>query len=51
MTGAPVFITPTFETDDPELGWMNTIQAVANGIRDGTELVYELFELASPREG
>jgi hypothetical protein len=45
-TGAPVFITPTFETDDPNLAWLNTIQAVGKGIRVGTTLVYELYELA-----
>lgn len=45
VTGAPVFVTPTFETDDPELAWLNTIQAVGKGIRDGSQLVYELYEL------
>jgi hypothetical protein len=45
ITGAPVFIVPTFETDDPALAWMNTIQAVGKGIRDGSSLVYELYEL------
>jgi hypothetical protein len=45
-TGAPVFIVPTFETDDPVLRWLNTIQAVGKGIRDGSSLVYSLYELA-----
>ena len=45
VTGAPVFVTPTFETDDPELAWLNTIQAVGKGIRNGSHLEYELFEL------
>lgn len=45
VTGAPVFVTPTFETDDPDLAWLNTIQAVGKGIRDGSELVYEFYEL------
>ena len=44
-TGAPVFVTPTFETDDPELAWLNTIQAVGKGIRENSELVYEFYEL------
>jgi hypothetical protein len=44
-TGAPVFITPTFETDDPQLQWLNHVQAVGKGIRDGTTLTYELYEL------
>jgi hypothetical protein len=46
VTGTPVFIVPTFETDDPALLWMNTIQAVGKGVRDGSSLVYELYELA-----
>jgi hypothetical protein len=45
-TGAPVYITPTFETDDPDLSWLNHIQAVGKGTRDGKVLVYELYELA-----
>jgi hypothetical protein len=45
VTGSPVFVTPIFETDDPDLGWMNTIQGVGKGIRDGSTLVYEFFEL------
>jgi hypothetical protein len=46
ITGAPVYIVPTFETDDPALAWLNTIQAVGKGIRSGSSLVYELYELA-----
>jgi hypothetical protein len=45
VTGTPVFVTPTFETDDVDLAWLNTIQAVGKGIRDGSSLVYELYEL------
>lgn len=44
-TGAPVYITPVFETDDPELGWLNSMQGVGKGVRDGSLLTYELFEL------
>jgi hypothetical protein len=44
-TGAPVYITPTFETDDPDLRWLNHAQAVGKGVRDGTTLSYELYEL------
>ena len=44
-TGAPVYVVPTFETDDPGYGWLNTIQAVGKGIRSDTALVYELYEL------
>jgi len=46
VTGTPVYVTPTFETDDPALAWLNTIQAVGKGIRDGSSLVYEFHELA-----
>jgi hypothetical protein len=44
-TGAPVYVVPTFETDDPELAWLNKIQAVGKGIRNDTSLIYELYEL------
>ncbi len=44
-TGAPVYVTPTFETDDPALAWLNTVQAVGKGIRADALLVYELYEL------
>jgi hypothetical protein len=44
-TGAPVYVTPTFETDDPQLQWLNTVQAVGKGVRTGTSLAYELYEL------
>ncbi len=44
-TGASVYITPTFETDDPALQWLNHVQAVGKGVRDGTTLTYELYEL------
>lgn len=46
VTGAPVYTTPTFETDDPDLAWLNGIQAVGKGVRDGSSLIYELYELA-----
>jgi hypothetical protein len=46
VTGTPVYVTPTFETDDAGLAWLNTIQAVGKGIRDGSSLVYEFYELA-----
>jgi hypothetical protein len=45
VTGAPVYITPTFESDDPQLAWLNGVQAVGKGVRDGSSLVYELYEL------
>jgi hypothetical protein len=45
VSGAPVYITPTFETDDPDLAWLNRVQAVGKGVRDAQVLVYELYEL------
>lgn len=45
VTGAPVYVVPTFETDDPELAWLNGVQAVGKGVRDGSSLVYEIYEL------
>lgn len=44
-TGAPVYIVPTFETDDPDLAWLNTVQAVGKGIREESLLVYEIGRL------
>jgi hypothetical protein len=44
-TGAPVYIVPVFETDDPDLTWLNGVQAVGKGIRDDGTLVYEIYEL------
>lgn len=43
--GAPVFVTPSFETDDPGLRWLNHVQAVGKGVREGAVLTYELYEL------
>ncbi len=44
-TGAPVYVTPVFETDDPDLQWLNHVQAVGKGIRRDRTLVYELHVL------
>ncbi|MDQ2797662.1 MAG: DUF3237 domain-containing protein [Actinomycetota bacterium] len=44
-TGAPVYIVATFETDDPDLAWLNGVQAVGKGVRDGSSLAYELYRL------
>lgn len=43
--GGIVWTTPTFETDDPRYAWLNSIQAVGRGVRDGASLVYELYAL------
>lgn len=45
ITGCPVYTAPTFETDDPRYQWLNAIQAVAKGVRSGSVLTYELYEL------
>lgn len=44
-TGAAVITAPTFETSDERYAWLNTVQAVGKGIRSGTSLVYELYEV------
>lgn len=44
-TGAPVYTTPTFETDDPRYAWLNTVQAVGKGQRAGSTLTYEWYEI------
>jgi hypothetical protein len=43
--GGVVYTAPTFETDDERYTWLNTIQAVGKGRRDGNVLVYELYAL------
>lgn len=45
ITGAAVYITPRFETDDPDLTWLNQVQGVGKGLRHGPQLEYELYEL------
>jgi hypothetical protein len=44
--GARVITAPTFETNDEQYSWLNAIQAVGQGERTGSHLVYELFEVA-----
>lgn len=44
-TGAPVIITSVFETDDPDLQWLNHVQAAGKGVRADRTLVYELYDL------
>jgi uncharacterized protein DUF3237 len=45
-TGTPVYVTPVVETDDPQMQWLNHVQVVGKGVRDGSSIVYELYELA-----
>ena len=42
---APVYSTPRFETGDERYAWLNKIQAVAKGTRDGHTLTYEVCEV------
>jgi hypothetical protein len=35
-----------FETGDERYLWLNGIQAVAKGVRDGATLTYEMYQLA-----
>lgn len=41
--GANVVTAPTFETNDDRYRWLNHVQAIAKGQRDGLDLVYELY--------
>ncbi|MGH8918679.1 MAG: DUF3237 domain-containing protein [Acidimicrobiales bacterium] len=43
--GARVVVAPTFETNDPRYAWLNWVQAVGKGARQGRDLVYELYEV------
>ena len=42
---APIYVAPTFETGDPDLAWLNLVQAVGIGQIDGDALHYDWFEL------
>lgn len=44
--GGVVFAAPVFETGDARYSWLNSIQAVAKGVRVDTLLTYEIYELA-----
>lgn len=44
--GHPVITAPTFETNSPRYAWLNTVQAIAKGRREGNTLVYELYEVS-----
>jgi Protein of unknown function (DUF3237) len=41
--GASVVTAPTFETNDDRYRWLNHVQAIAKGRREGPVLVYELY--------
>jgi hypothetical protein len=43
--GAPVFVTPRFETGDVRYAWLNRIQAVGKGNLEGSRLTYDWYEL------
>jgi hypothetical protein len=43
--GGVILTAPTFETDDERYAWLNRVQAVAKGRRNGDTLSYELYEL------
>ncbi|MBA2553873.1 MAG: DUF3237 domain-containing protein [Geodermatophilaceae bacterium] len=44
--GGVVFAAPVFETGDERYRWLNGIQAVSRGVREGDILTYELYQLA-----
>lgn len=41
--GATMVTAPTFETNDPRYRWLNQVQGVAKGRREGRDLVYEMY--------
>ena len=43
--GGVILTAPTFETDDDRYAWLNRVQAVGRGLREGSTLVYELYAL------
>jgi len=42
---APIYTAPRFETGDERYQWLNQIQAVGKGTRDGATLTYEVCEV------
>ena len=42
---SPIYVAPVFETGDERYAWLNTVQAVGKGTVNGTELVYEWYEV------
>jgi hypothetical protein len=39
------YVAPVFETGDERYAWLNGIQAVGRGDREGEEVVYRIYEL------
>ena len=39
-----IYVAPRFETGDPRYAWLNTVQAIGKGTRDGNVITYEWFE-------
>ncbi|MET1003449.1 MAG: DUF3237 domain-containing protein [Acidimicrobiia bacterium] len=44
-TPGPTYAAPRFETGDARYAWLNKIQSVAKGRLDGSNLVYEIYEV------
>jgi hypothetical protein len=38
-------VAPTFETDDERYAWLNLVQAIGQGISEGEDIVYRMFEV------
>lgn len=38
-------VAPTFETDHERYLWLNAVQAIGQGVSDGDDLVYSMFEV------
>lgn len=45
ITPTSVIVAPTFETNDERYAWLNRVQAIAKGMRQGQDIVYELYEV------
>jgi hypothetical protein len=41
----PIYVAPRFETGDERYRWLNNVQAVGRGERDGDRVRYEWFEV------
>lgn len=41
----PIYVAPRFETGDERYAWLNLVQAAGKGALDGSQLIYEWYEL------
>jgi hypothetical protein len=43
--GGTIYAAPLYDTGDERYLWLNSIQAIAKGATDGTNLEYEIYEV------